>query len=234
MSGKPFRIALTQSLGKLEGLEASLRKRGFEVVRSPLIKTEPILTATVREKAVALLSCPWLLFTSPSGVEAWGALGIGFGSARLGAVGAKTAAAVERLGGKVEIVGEPQTSLGLAEVFLQTAAASAPVGLPRGDRALPTLQDELENNGYETRPLVVYRTVARAFTADDIDGGDIDIVVLSSPSAVEALPSEVGTRAKLVALGPSTGAAIAEYGWPYVQAERPDADAVLKALETCL
>ena len=227
MNHKPFRVALTQSPGKLVGLETGLLERGFEVVRSPLIKTEPISTETVRAKAVALLTCPWLLFTSPSGVAAWGALGVGFGTVRLGAVGAKTKAVLEHSGGTVQLIGEPQTSLGLAEAFLQSPTAAAPVGLPRGDRALPTLQDTLEKNGLETRPLVVYRTVARAFTTDDVDA-----VILSSPSAVEALPSEVGACAKLVALGPSTGAAIAEVGWKYVQAERPDADAVLKALET--
>ena len=222
-----LRVALTQSPGKLAGLEAGLLGRGFEVVRSPLIKTEPLLTEAVRKRAEDLLACPWLLFTSPSGVEAWGALELGFSGARLGAVGAKTAAALEGLGGSVSLVGEPQTSFGLAEAFLQNANAAAPVGLPRGDRALPTLQDALEKNGLETRPLVVYRTVTCGFTVDDMD-----VVVLSSPSAVEALPRTVGARAKLVALGPSTGAAIAEYGWSYVQAERPDADAVIEALET--
>ena len=221
-----LRVALTQSPGKLVGLEAGLLERGFEVVRSPLIKTVPLLTQTVRERAEALLGCPWLLFTSPSGVEAWGALELGFGRARLGAVGAKTAAALESLGGTVSLVGDPQTSFGLAEAFLQSATAAAPVGLPRGDRALPTLQDELEKNGLETRPLVVYRTVTCGFTVDDVD-----VVVLSSPSAVEALPRIVGARAVLVALGPSTGAAIEEYGWAYVQADRPDVDAVLIALE---
>ncbi len=224
-----LRVALTQSPGKLAGLEAGLLERGFEVVRSPLIKTEPLLTEAVRKRAEDLPACPWLLFTSPSGVEAWGALEPGFGDTRLGAVGAKTAAALEGLGGRVSLVGEPQTSLGLAEAFLQSAHAAAPVGLPRGDRALPTLQDALEKNGLETRPLVVYRTVTCGFTVDDVD-----VVVLSSPSAVEALPRGVGARARLVALGPSTGAAIEEYGWRYVQAERPDADAVIAALETLM
>lgn len=224
---KGFRVALTQSLGKLNALETGLLERGFEVIRSPLIDIEPLLTDGVRKRAEALLSCPWLLFTSPSGVEAWEVLQLGFGNARLGAVGSKTAAALEGCGGTVDLVGNPQTSLGLADAFLQAAAAAAPVGLPRGDRALPILKDELEKNGFSTRPLVIYRTVLCAFTADDVDG-----VVLSSPSAVEALPEAVGRRAKLVALGPSTGAVIEEYGWTYVQAESPDTEAVLKALET--
>ena len=222
-----IRVALTQSEGKLVGLDEALRARGFEVVRSPLIKTEPILTDEVRRRAQALLDCPWLLFTSPSGVEAWGALELPFDRNYSGTVGQKTAAAVERLGGKVALVGEPQNAAGLAEAFLQMSNAAAPVGLPRGDRALPTLQIELENNGFETCPLVVYRTSQLSWTADEVD-----VVVLSSPSAVEALPSEVGKTARLIALGPSTGAAIVEVGWSYVQAESPDVEAILKGLET--
>ena len=221
-----IRVALTQSAGKLRGLEQALHKRGFEVVRSPLIKTETILADEVRARAKKLLDCPWLLFTSPSGVEAWGALKLPFDQSHIGTVGQKTAAAVEQLGGEMSLIGEPQNAAGLAEAFLQSSSAASPVGLPRGDRALPTLQDELEAGGFETRPVVVYRTLQLGWTA-----GEVNIVVLSSPSAVEALPQRVGKTAKLIALGPSTGAAISEYGWSYVQAESPAVEAILMALE---
>ena len=211
----------------MQGLDEALREKGFEVVRSPLIKTEPVLTDEVRERAKTLLDCPWLLFTSPSGVEAWGALRLPFDQNRIGTVGKKTAASVERFGGEVALIGEPQNAVGLAEAFLQSSSAASPVGLPRGDRALPTLQDELENNGFETCSLVVYRTSQRGWTADEVD-----VVLLSSPSAVEALPKEVGKTVKLIALGPSTGTAIREYGWLYIQAESPDVEAILGALES--
>ena len=213
-------------MGKLQGLETSLSERGFEVVRSPLVTTEPLLTDEVRARAQALLTYPWLLFTSPSGVEAWGALELPFDQNRIGTVGQKTAAAVEQSRGKVSLIGEPQSAVGLAEAFLQSSSAASPVGLPRGDRALPTLQDELEANGFETRPLTVYRTLPLKWTANEVD-----VVVLSSPSAAEALPRRVGQNAKLIALGPSTGAAISEYGWSYVQAASPDIEAILTILE---
>ena len=220
------RVALTQSAGRLEGLERGLLERGFDVVRTPLTKTKPLVSGAVKRQAEALLNCPWLLYTSPSAVEAWNALELPFTQNSIGAVGQKTADTVKKLGGKVQLVGTPQTSAGLAATFLHHADAAGPVGLPRGNRALPTLQDELEQRGFEARPLVVYETLAQPWNAPEVD-----IVVLSSPSAVQALPSEVGKSAKLIALGPSTGAEIGLCGWCYEQAERPDAEAVLKLLE---
>lgn len=226
-----MRIALTQSEGRLEGLEQALMKRGHEVVRSPLIETRPLLSNEVRDKARELLECPWVLFTSPAGVEAWHALNMPFRGTniRVGVVGEKTGDIVKKYGGKVRLIGNPSTAKGLAETFLETRKApksDGAIGLPQGNRALPTLQDALEANGYQTHPVVIYETLMLDWQADEVE-----VVVLSSPSAVEALPQEVGQQAKLVALGPSTGAAIAEYGWPYTQAKRSDADAVLAAIE---
>lgn len=212
----------------MEGLEERLAARGYTVVRSPLIETRPLLSSQTRDRARELLDGPWILFTSPAGVEAWRRLGLPFRGVRtrIGVVGAKTAAIVKRYGGEVALVGEPQNAEGLAEVFAASPRASGPVGLPRGDRALPTLEERLTAHGFEARPVVVYQTVTRLW-----GGGEVDAVVLSSPSAAEALPKEIGSQARLVALGPSTGAAIAERGWRYAQAERPDAEALVEALE---
>ena len=144
-------------------------------------------------------------------------------------MGQKTATAVENLGGNVQLIGQPQTSAGLADTFLQRPDAAGPVGLPRGNRALPILQDVLETNGFETRPIVIYQTVEQPWTLRDVD-----VVILSSPSAVEALPKAVGERAKLVALGPSTGAEISAFGWHFEQAKRPDANAIIETVEMWL
>ena len=222
-----MRVVLTQSAGKLVDLETLLKKRGYEVERSPLISTAPLLSKEVKARASQLLSCAWLLFTSPSGVEAWGDLDLGFANAQLGAVGAKTALALEKLGASVSLLGEPPSARGLAESFLQHPKAAAPVGLPRGDRAMSLLEDELTKHGFETRATVIYQTLPLSW-----QGGSADVIILASPSAVEALPREAARNAKLVALGPSTGAALAELGLTFVQARRPEAGAVLKAIES--
>lgn len=221
-----MRVVLTQSEGRLEALERELAARGFEVLRCPLIGITPLDTPEVRAQAAALLELPWLLFASRSAVEAWQRLELPLGGPRLGAVGHRTARALDRAGGYVYLTGQPATAAGLAQAFLRHPQACGPVGLPRGERGLSTLQDTLERHGFAARPLVLYRTALRPWTL----AGEVDAVVLASPSAVEALPEEVGWRATLVALGPTTGAAIAGRGWTYRQAARPDAGALVAAL----
>jgi uroporphyrinogen-III synthase len=220
-----MKIALTQSAGRLEGLEQALLAQGFEVIRAPLIQTEVLTSARTRALAQSLLACPWLLFTSPTAATAWQALGLPFKQSSIGVVGQKTARAVQAFGGNVKLLAEPQTALGLADVFLQHPEAAAPVGLPRSDRALPTLENELEKNGFTTRPAVIYKTTARNW-----QGYEADVVLLSSPSAVEALPPKLAKSAKLIALGPSTGATIKDYGWSFVQAKSPDISSIIDAI----
>ena len=240
-----MRVVLTQSAGKLEDLATSLRARGFEVVRNPLVRTEPLLTCDVRRVALELLACPWILFTSPAAVAAWWALELlaahpvsGEKSATsaaktplVGAVGQKTAAAIRRYGGRVDLTATPENAGGLAQSFLTDARKASPVGLPCGDRALPTLKTRLEQCGVTTRSLVIYQTETLEWSVR-LAAGVPDTVVLSSPSAVEALPEAVGMSARLVALGPSTGAAVRARGWCYVEAAQPNSEAVIAALNT--
>jgi len=225
-----MKVALTHSEGRLEGLEAALTAHGYGVVRVPLIETVPVPS----EAARGLLECDWLLFSSRSTLEAWDTLGLPLRGVRphLGAVGERTAAAIRHLGGAVILVGEPQNAQGLADAFLRAVRPPATVGLPCGDRALGTLGVQLCAAGFEVRKAVVYETRACPWKVETVDV--VDVVVLASPSAVAALPEGVGARAKLVALGPSTAAAIAGRGWGYVQADAPEAGAVLSAIERTL
>lgn len=223
-----MRIALTQSEGRLTGLEPVLAACGHEVIRSPLIQTDPVLTSETREGAQALLTCPWLLFTSVSGVKAWHALGLPFRGidTRLGTVGETTAAALRAYGGEVALVGEPQNAEGLAHAFLNHTDAASPVGLPQGNRSLPILKDRLEAHGFTTQPVIIYRTITLTWNA-----GQVDVVVLASPSAVRALPEEVGSCTTLVTLGPSTARAVQARGWQAEETQEPNAQAVLDTLQ---
>lgn len=223
-----MKIALTQSEGRLAGLADALTECGHEVVRQPLIRTEPLIEEEVRGRAAQLLGCTWLLFTSPNAVEAWHALDLPLREIRpnIGVVGAKTARAIRTFGGNVPLVGEPQNAEGLADAFLKQEVKGA-VGLPRGERSLETLQERLEAHNVQTFPVTIYRTVTCPWT-----GEAVDAVVLASPSAAGALPEEVGRGVKLVSLGPSTSAAIAKRGWRCVQAEAPSTEAILKLFTT--
>lgn len=226
-----MRVALTQSEGRLDGLADALAGAGHEVLRAPLVTSRPRLDESTALSARSLLACPWLLVTSRATVEAWQALGLPFAGPALGAVGPGTARAIERAGGKVALVADPPDAAGLAATFLRhvdPATLTGPVALPGGDRARLELSDTLTEAGVDTRPLVVYDTVRRAWTlAPDA----VDAVLLASPSAVEAVPDEVARRAALVALGPSTSAALRSRGFTPLQASAPDTGGVLTVLE---
>ncbi len=268
-----MRIILTHAPGRFEGLETGLRRRGHTVVHAPLITTRPRTGEEVRAAAEALLSLPWLLFTSRSAVEAWSALGVGWqapggrspGAPRVGAVGRKTASALRAAGAEPALVAERASrATGLADAFLQHPEAASPVGLPQGDRALSTLRRALEQAGFDTRPLVLYETVTQPWTGDAAgsgvaasgvpasdaasdaagdaagdEAGDAagdgatpgpELVVLASPSAVDALPGEVAERAALVAIGPTTAAALERRGLACRQARAPSVGGVLDAI----
>ncbi len=128
----------------------------------------------------------------------------------------------------MRLIGKPQTAEGLAQSFLGNPDASGPVGLPRGNRALITLQRLLEGSGVEVKPVIVYDTTRRRWQHEQ---GEVDVVVLASPSATEALPQKVGERAVVVALGPSTCAAASARGFTAQQATAPTATAVLNVIE---
>jgi uroporphyrinogen-III synthase len=222
-----MRVAITASPGRLASLDARLEAAGFEAVRSPLVRVSA-LPATAA--AAPLIGLAWRLYPSRSAVEAWVQLGLGFGDARLGAVGPGTADELARAGGTVAVVGSPATAAGLAHAVLTHPAAPSAgdaVGVVQGDRARPTLVDALRAAGIEPRVATVYTSRGGGWTLN----GAVDAVVLASPSAVAALPPRVAAQAQLVAIGPTTAAAIARRGWSALVAEAPSAAAVAAVLE---
>lgn len=252
-----MRIVLTHSEGRFEGLAAALDRRGHEVRHAPLVRTRARSGDAVREEAEALLALPWIVFTSRSAVEAWRALGLPWHSPDapqddlaplIGAIGRKTASALRRAGASVALIGDRAQATSLAGTFLDDPRAAGPVGLPQGDRALPTLRRALEREGFETRPLVLYETVTEPFPEDAVaaagqpeggaagagaTGGDAAgaLVVLASPSAAGALPDRVGRSATLVAIGPTTAAAVERRGFACLRAASPSVAGVLAAVD---
>lgn len=242
-------VALTQSPGRLEGLQELLESRGFQVVRRPLVTTVPRLDEATRSRVEELSSLPWLLLTSRSTVEALAGLGFRFSSAAtdrsgssrtpappgstprntaplIGVIGPGTGEALERAGGSAAFVAERHDSQGLVEAFRSHPRASGPVGLPRGSRALLDTQRSLEQAGFETRPLIVYDT-RQGSLADE----PVDAIVLASPSAVGALPEVLPGSPRLVAIGATTASAARKRGLACELAAAATPQAVAEALE---
>lgn len=219
-------VLLTHSEGRLEGLAEALSAQGFTVTHEPLVKTEVLPVYQARAAAERLFGAEWLLFTSRTAVKAWTTLGLPLGPYKIGAVGQKTAEAVAKAGGSVSLVAEPANAEGLLQAFLTRVSPPSRIGLPGGERALPTLSAGLSKAGFTVQKAVLYRTTPQPLTQTDAD-----LIVLASPSAVAALPKTLG-RAQLVALGPSTQRAIEARGWHAAEARTPDALGAVQAVLT--
>jgi len=223
------RIALTHSSGRLEALAAALRELGHEVVHTPSIATAPLLDDATKRSAAQLVGLPWRCYPSRSAVEAWSALGLPFDDgARLAAVGSGTAAALHAAGAARVLTPERSaaTAAGLASAVLAAGARGAAVGVVQGRRARPELETRLRDGGALPRRAVVYDVVSVPWSSDV----GFDAVLLASPSAVAALPDDLARRSHLVALGPTTAAAIRDRGWSCQQASEPTVAGALTAL----
>ena len=217
-------------------LEASLLRHGLEVLRVPLVRT-----VTMPVSLETLDGCPWWLISSVASVEALVSLNADFAAHRFGAVGRATASAIRAAGGLVELIAPEGNAASLATQFLrlertqyvragqdaQLGQNGAAVGLPLGDRALSTIQDQLTRAGVPTRTLCVYSSQINPWPTD---APQPEVIVLASPTATLGLPESVASQASLIALGPTTAASIQARGWTCRVARRPSVEALLELI----
>jgi uroporphyrinogen-III synthase len=217
-------VALTQSLGRLDNLEASLCAHGLKVLRIPLVRTVPLPVSLE-----ALQACTWWLISSVATVEALETLDADFAAHRFGAVGRATANAIRAAGGEVGLIAPEGNATSLAQRFLmlEHADRNEAVGLLMGDRSLSTLKDTLTRAGVTTQTLCVYSSQTNPWPTD---APQPDVIVLASPTATHALPEQVAARARLIALGKTTAASIQARGWTCRTAREPSFKALLELI----
>ncbi len=221
-----MKILLTQSEGKLLGLEPKLEELGLKVVHQALIATALVLGNHSYNEAKKIQNYPWLFFSSSKAIEFWHYLKMPFNS-RLAVVGKSTAKALLKYK-KPEIIAQTANAKGLLDSFLQHPDKQAPVGIIKGNLSLNILEQGLKANNIEYRSLTAYLTAKRKITCKSAD-----IVLLASPSAVDALPPKL-SQAKLISIGSTTAQAIANKGWQSYMAKEPSVNSIIKTIEGLL
>lgn len=240
------RVWVTRPRERAEALCFLLEDEGAEVFPLPLLELQPppderpLLAAASHVQRYR-----WILFTSPSGVEAFFEAARHEGSldrlkrVKLGAVGPRTADTLRSLGLMVSAEAELATGPGLFEVMQDDLKAGDEVLLPVAETARPELQALLEEKGVDVTRVVAYRAAQlqpedEAFAV--LEETPPTAIVLASPRTVEALVATATGRslaagARRIAIGPTTAKALDDAGLsPTAIAEQPTPEGLIEAL----
>lgn len=247
------RIAITRAAEQAGDLADRLGALGAELLLCPTIAVAPPADLTPLDAALDRLGeYDWLMVASVNAVEALleRAAGRGLSPAALShllvaAVGPATAAALEARGLRAQLVPAEHSAEGLlAEIG---GLSGLRVLLPQADIARPGLAAGLRARGADVDAVTAYRTVpgpGAAVLLGPLQGGAVDAVTFASPSAARylveglaaaGLPRDVAlgllARAALVAIGPSTAAALGEERLSVAAVARPHtAEGLVRAL----
>lgn len=219
-------IVVTRTRRQASQLGSRLAELGARVIEAPTIRIEPPADwGNIDAHLSRADEFDWLVFTSPNGVAAWAsrmrALGLdgrAIGRARLAAVGPATAAALDGLFLRADLMPERFDAVALAD-----ALAAGPqikgkrVLLLLAEIARPSLAEALARAGADVVQLALYRTVpAEALPSElgeALAAGRLDCVTFSSSSTAEnffALADENlrqalrGGAVKAACIGPAT------------------------------
>ena len=246
-----MRIAVTRAPEQAGNLARLLEEHGAEVVLCPLVAFErPADSGKLDAALRRLLEFDWLLFTSQNAVRFFEErrreleIALEWGQPRVAAIGPATAKAAQELGYGVEHIAADATGESLAHGLAEQLAGRS-VLLPRSDQARADLPKSLEAAGAHVTDVVAYRTVTAGPDGEaalgQIRSGQVNVVTLASPSALERLVEQLGFAAlaalagsgklALAAIGPVTAGAIRQAGLPVaVVPSKPGADSLVEAL----
>jgi uroporphyrinogen-III synthase len=202
------RIVVTRAEAQADELVARLELLGHDVVRCPLIRTEPL-----GDEPIDPTPYDWVVVTSSNGAREL-ARRLAARPRHLAAIGPGTAAALREHGLEPELVPRVSTQEGLLEELppgrILLAAAEGARRLLPGDF------------------LPLYRTVE--LRPESPPEGDV--ALLASPSAARAFAA-TGAQMPVVAIGPQTAAEAEVQGLELAAvAESHDLDGLVEALTT--
>ncbi len=228
---------------------AAIRARGASARLLPAIEIREPADAQPLARAIAeLASFEWVLFTSANGVTRFTAAltraGLdarAFGTAKIGAIGPKTAAALAGFGLRADVIADEFIGEGLARAVLAQGVPKR-VLLARALVARDALPELLRQAGSQVSVVPVYETVSadcgEALRAH-FEKREIDVALFTSSSTVNAVVDTLGARAAellsqvtVASIGPITSQTLKERGMRVdIEATQFTIDGLLDALE---
>lgn len=198
-----------------DSVAAALRAQGAVPVIAPLINFAPSEDPTSLEEALRELAqgaFDWVTLTSSTTVDVLHAYrAVIPANTRVAAVGETTAAALNAVGYRVDLVpDEDNSAAGMASQLIALEPKPIRVLTLRSELAKPVLTRLLAEAGHDVRSVVAYRTVGVPVTekiAGDVRSGRINAILVTSGSVAEQVQeqfSEIPAETVIAAIGPRT------------------------------
>lgn len=220
------RIILTRQRDRNRIWADQLVTAGHAVIEIPLIRYTSLPVPDDLDPG----AFDWILFTSPQGVKAFVEAGLAHGSARIGALGTGTAAALDAAGLADDLNVRTLDGVEFAQAFLAKVTGPGRVLLPGPNRRLEDPKASLTAAGFEVRELPLYETnPVPTGELPPVTFGDGDIVFFCSPSTVRAFCEAWDHRPRCVTIGETTAQATRPAGFETAVATSPDLSAMVLA-----
>jgi uroporphyrinogen III methyltransferase/synthase len=248
LSGKT--IVVPRAADQARETASAVRERGASPLALPMIEiAAPPEPARFAAAVGDMQRYDWVLFTSSNSVEQLrqelersGRDARAFGTAKVAAIGPKTAEALLGLGIRADVVAQEFVGEGLASAVLAQGAPKRAL-LLRALVARDALPQALRGAGCEVDVVAAYETKALtasgAELAERIEAGTADVILFTSSSTVTSTLEALGPNGKamlsritLASIGPVTTKTLQAAGLePTVQASSYTVEGLLDALE---
>lgn len=212
-------VVVTRAARQAPQLVDALEERGAHAISIPVVDfTSPTDPAPADAAAQRLADYDWLVVTSPNGAELFCSMLVpgALGTVSVAAIGPGTAAALERVGARPDLVPERFVAEGLLEAFPDPQGTGGRVLLARAEQGRDVLPNGLREMGWEVDDVPVYRTVAATVTqAQRHELERADVVTFTSSSTVSNLVEQVGADALpsvVATISPVTSATARGFG----------------------
>ncbi|MGO3885556.1 MAG: uroporphyrinogen-III synthase, partial [Mycetocola sp.] len=198
-----------------DGVAAELRLRGATPVIAPMINFAPTEEPEALTEALRDLengSYDWLTMTSATTVDVIFSQNVTIpASTKVAAVGETTAAALQAMGYRVDLVPSGENSaMGLLAALTAREPRARRILTLRSELAKPLLTQGLVAAGHDVNSVVAYRTVGEQVSAkvrQDVLDGRTNAILVTSGSVAEQVAAQFGELPEstlIAAIGPRT------------------------------
>ncbi len=223
-------VVITRPEAQAAGLADLLRRQGARVIAFPTIRIVPPENWRETDRALERLAdYRWIVFTSANGVRYFFARLRETGrdirelkGIQICTIGPATAATIEAMGIRVDLVPDSYISEGVVRAFADRDVQGRKILLPRAEAARDVIPEGLAALGAAVDVVTVYRTVTSGRRKEELApllrDGKVDVVTFTSPSTVFHFFDIMGRdcrlppQVKIAAIGPVTAAAVKKAG----------------------